>query len=190
VGVANPAGPYLLAASGWDPDTTLAATAAGASWTVLDRFPGQGAEVQVGTAPDGALPWVLAGRNGWDVDAGRAVAPTIWSSPDGADWASQQLPVGPPAVAEDPEDTVSVTAVTGLVRTDRGHVAVGAESRDGGGARHETWVSDDGVTWLQVPQADQPQYDYGPGLVASGPAGVVGISGSTVEGEQVAWMLR
>jgi hypothetical protein len=191
VGVANPSGPYLLAASGWDPDTALATTADGAAWSILDGFPGQGAEVIAGTAPDGDHdPWVLAGRSGWDIDAGRAGAPTIWSSPDGAGWESQQLPVGPPAVAEDPEDTVSVTAVTGLVLTDRGHVAVGAESREGGGARHETWVSDDGVTWLQVPQAERPQFDYGPRLVAEGPAGVVGISGSTADGEQIAWLLR
>ncbi|MDH5199037.1 MAG: hypothetical protein OEY20_17475, partial [Gemmatimonadota bacterium] len=113
VGVESASGRYLLAASGWQPDTTLATTSDGASWSVLDGFPGRGAEVFVGTAPAGdRSTWVLAGRNGWDVDAGRAGAPTIWSSSDGTSWKSQKLPVGPPAVAEDPEDTVSVTAVT------------------------------------------------------------------------------
>jgi hypothetical protein len=191
VGVESASGRYLLAASGWQPDTTLATTSDGASWSVLDGFPGRGAEVFVGTAPAGdRSTWVLAGRNGWDVDAGRAGAPTIWSSSDGTSWKSQKLPVGPPAVAEDPEDTVSVTAVTDLVLSDRGYVAVGAESREGGGARHETWVSDDGVAWTQLPQAERPQFDYGPRLVADGPAGVVGISGSRAAGEQVAWLLR
>lgn len=191
VGVANPSGPYLLAASGYELDTTLATTADGASWSVLDGFPGQGTEVFAGTAPEGDRnTWVLAGRSGWDIDAGRAGAPTIWSSSIGTSWQSQPLPAGPPAVAEDPEDTVSVTAVTDLVLSDRGYVAVGAESKEGGGARHETWVSDDGVSWTQLPQAERPQFDYGPRLVADGPAGVVGISGSTREGEQVAWLLR
>jgi hypothetical protein len=157
VGVESASGRYLLAASGWQPDTTLATTSDGASWSVLDGFPGRGAEVFVGTAPAGdRSTWVLAGRNGWDVDAGRAGAPTIWSSSDGTSWKSQKLPVGPPAVAEDPEDTVSVN----------------------------------GVAWTQLPQAERPQFDYGPRLVADGPAGVVGISGSRAAGEQVAWLLR
>ena len=83
-----------------------------------------------------------------------------------------------------------VSAVTSLALSERGYVAVGAVAAEYEGARHETWVSDDGVAWTQVPQGATPRFDYGPGVVAAGPAGVIGISGSEVEDEHVAWLLR
>ena len=65
VGVANPSGPYLLASSGYQPDTTLATTADGASWSVLDGFPGQGAEVLRGDGPSGRSQHLGARRKEW-----------------------------------------------------------------------------------------------------------------------------
>jgi hypothetical protein len=84
---------------------------------------------------------------------------------------------------------VTVTAVTSLVPSERGYVAVGADGT-ADGARHETWVSDDGGSWKKLPQPGRPRFDYGPGLVADGPAGVIGVSGSKAEDELVVWQLR
>ncbi len=82
------------------------------------------------------------------------------------------------------------TAVTSLLVSARGYGAVGAEGTTYDGVPHEPWVSDDGVSWPKVPQAATPRFDYGPGLVANGPADVIGISSSQGEGELVVWRLR
>lgn len=193
LGVASGSGDYLLAASERGDDrTTLGTTTAGEPWTVLDGFPGEGAEVVAGAAPlEGRTRWVLAGASGCDVDEGCGGGPTIWSSADGVDWTATVLPVGPGVAAAEPGDPpVQVAAVTSLVLSDRGFVAVGAEASWSEGARHETWVSEDGVSWEQLPGTGRPRFDYGPGLVADGPAGVIGISGSEAEDESVVWQLR
>jgi hypothetical protein len=79
-----------------------------------------------------------------------------------------------------------------LVLSERGYVSVGAEASSSEGARHETWVSDDGISWTQLGGTERPRFDYGPGLVADGPAGVVGISGSDAseEADVRVWQLR
>jgi hypothetical protein len=200
LGIASESGRYLLAASErGDPHLTLATRAAGESWSVLHGFPGEGAEVIAGAAPVGdRTRWVLAGRSGATVycedDAGAGCgvgAPTIWSSAGGVNWTAIVLPVGSGVAALEPGDPpVTVSAVTSLVLSDRGYVAVGAEGDPTEGSRHETWVSADGVSWTMLPGAGRPRFDYGPGLVADGPAGVIGISGSKAEDELVVWQLR
>lgn len=199
VRVGNDAERYLLAAGERGGDRAfLAARTDGGRWRVVRGFPGRRTDVVAGVAPTGGRgTWVLAGRSGRTYDCEGALGddcwgvPTVWSSADGVDWATTRPPVGRGVEPEDPEgdDPVQVTAVTSLALTDRGYVAVGAEGNPGVGARHETWVSDDGVTWTRLPQAGRPRFDHGPGLVAEGPAGLIGISGS--EGDElVVWQLR
>lgn len=195
-GVADAAGTSLLAASERGSSRTrLARKDRVGRWGGVDTFPGRRAEAIAGVAPQ--LPgtgWVLAGRVGlrWSCDDPDCWgAPAVWYSADGVEWTTTTLPIGPGAVPKDPEEDypVQVTAVTSLVRSERGYVAVGAEADRWVGARHETWVSDDGVSWTRLEQRDVPQFDHGPGLVADGPAGVIGISGSSDDG-LVAWELR
>ena len=186
LGVASGSDEYLLAAG-----TTVAAMTGGGSWRVLDGFPGSwGVEVVAGVGPaSGWTRWVLGGQTQCDGDA--CDGPTIWSSADGIDWTTTALPVGPAVIAEEADHSVTVRSVTSLALSGRGYVAVGVnETFLTEGARHETWVSDDGVSWQRLTSADRPLFDYGPGLVADGPAGVIGISGSANRHESVVWQLR
>ncbi len=191
--VTNGSGRYLLAASERGDDrTTLAQTADGRTWRVLKGFPGKGAEVFTGTAPAAdRTRWVLGGQSGCGED-GCGGGPTIWSSADRVRWTATVLPVGPGVPGVDPEMPVVVTTVTSLVLSERGYVAVGAEESWSEGARHETWVSDDGISWTRLAGTERPTFDYGPGLVADGPAGIIGISGSDASesADVTAWQLR
>lgn len=190
LGVASGSGQYVLAASErGGPGTTLAAMTDGGAWTVLSGFPGQGVEVLAGVAQAaGGTRWVLGGASSCDIGSGCDGGPTVWSSADVQDWTTTDLRTGPGVPGADPP--VAVSAVTSVTVSERGYVAVGAEASWTEGARHETWVSDDGVAWSLLPQASRPRFDYGPGLVANGPRGVIGISGSKADDEQVAWQLR
>jgi hypothetical protein len=195
-GIADVDGTLLLAASErGSSKARLARKLRVGRWNGVDTFPGRRAEVVAGAAPqEPGVGWVLAGRSGmrWSCDDPDCWgAPAVWYSADGVEWTTATLPIGPGAVPKDPEEDypVQVTAVTSLVRSERGYVAVGAEADPWVGARHETWVSVDGISWTRVPQLDVPRYDHGPGLVADGPAGVIGISGSR-DDELVVWHLR
>jgi hypothetical protein len=198
-GVAGAAGESLLAASSrCDGEaSTLALMTGGGAWRIARGFP-TGAEVITGAGPAGSgSRWVLGGLARDTTGCGEDEAddcgsstPTIWSSVDGADWTTVTLPAGRGVPSSDPElRAVQVTSVTSLVLSDRGYVAVGADADPSVGARHETWVSQDGAEWLQLRQPESPRFDYGPRLVADGPAGVIGISGSENEDEVVVWRL-
>ena len=189
--ISSGSGPYLLASNErGGSETTLAMTDDGKSWRVLKGFPGTGTEVFAGSAPAaGRTRWVLGGQSGCGED-GCGGGPTIWSSSDGERWTATVLPVGPGVSGADTDMPVVVTAVTSLVLSERGYVAVGVDASWSEGARHETWVSDEGVTWKELPGGDRSQFDFGPGLVAAGPGGVIGISGSRTAGESVVWQLR
>ena len=202
MGVGSGSGRSLLAASerGIN-DTTLASRPDGGSWRVLD-FPGTGAQVIAGVGPaDGRTRWVLGGQTydargcNPDVDGDDCgvTTPTIWSSANGVDWTATALAVHP-GVASGAETGAVVTAVNALAITERGYVAVGTAAFSlevaGDTAAHETWVSDDGVTWLLLPGAVRSVLDYGPGLVAAGPTGVIGISQTAAESESAVWALR
>ncbi len=202
VGISDASGMVLLAAAerGDDYTTTLASRDPGGSWQVLDGFPGAGSQVIAGTAPEGTRNrWVLGGlaydESGCDPDTDGdlcgTMTPTVWSSADGVAWTASALETGtavPPS--EEDELPLAVTAVESLARSGRGYVAVGTEANHWQGARHDTWVSDDGVTWTRLGQADPPTFDYGPGLVADGPAGVIGISATAKESRSAVWELR
>ncbi len=190
LGVANGSGQYLLAASErGGPGTTLAAMVDGGSWRVLDGFPGKGAEVTSGIGSNGVRPrWVLGGTSGCVVEEGCNGGPTIWTSTDGVAWTTTTLPTGAGVPGADPP--VVVSSVASLARSERGYVGVGVDGSWSEGARHETWVSDDSASWTLLPQTDRPRFDYGPGIVANGPHGVVGISASAKDKESIAWELR
>jgi hypothetical protein len=202
LGVGSDSGRSLLAASvrGTSFETTLATRANGGTWRVLRSFPGADALVIAGTAPSGERArWVLGGltydESGCnpdeDGDLCGVMSPTVWSSVDRSSWTTAVLSVGSPAPATEPdEEPLGVTAVASLVVSDRGYVAVGAASAWWQGARHETWVSGDGVSWKRLPQPDRPTFDFGPGLVAGGPAGVIGISATRAGDEATVWELR
>ena len=205
VGIASETGTQILAASEriwppWRTVTTVATAVEGGSWRVLGGFPGEGAQVVAGVAlTAGRSAWVLGGWSATSVHVAASyheapdewTVPTAWSSVDGVKWTLTVLPVGPGLPPTEPGDTgVQVTAVTSVALTERGYVAVGAYGTPHGGARHETWVSDDGATWSRLPQPATPRFDYGPGLVANGPAGVIGISGTKAHDELVVWQLR
>ncbi len=66
---------------------------------------------------------------------------------------------------------------------------VGVDASWSEGARHETWVGDDGVSRDELPGGERSQFEFGPGLVAAGPGGVIGISGSRTEGNSMLWEL-
>ena len=190
LGVANGSGQYLLAASErGGPGTTLAAMTEGGAWRVLDGFPGKGVEVASGVGSTGGrIGWVLGGASGCSTDLGCTGGPTIWASTNGVEWTATNLPTGGEVPGADPP--VVVSSVASLALSERGYVGVGVDGSESEGARHETWVSDDGVTWMLLPQTDRPQFDYGPGVVSNGPRGVIGISASANANEYVAWELR
>jgi len=180
VGIASETGTQILAASEriwppWRTVTTVAAAVEGGSWRVLGGWSATSVHVAASyhEAPD---EWTV---------------PTAWSSVDGVKWTATVLPVGPGLPPSEPGDIpVQVTAVTSLALAELGYVAVGAFGLNRTGARHETWVSDDGASWSRLPQPATPRFDYGPGLVANGPAGVIGISGTKAHDELVVWQLR
>jgi hypothetical protein len=154
--------------------------------------------VITGMGPAGAWRnWVLGGltydESSCSPDVGDLCGtetPTIWSSTDGLNWTASRLDVGSGVPASDPGGaTIQVSSVADIARSERGYVAVGAASGDLG-ARHETWVSADGAAWRRLPQPDRPTFDFGPGLVADGPAGVIGLSATRAGGETTAWELR
>jgi hypothetical protein len=201
VGLSDTQGRTLLAASERGPEyrTTLGLRLPGEPWVVIDTFPGAGAQVVSALqSTDRRTGWMLGGftydESGCDPrfegDLCGQSLPTIWTAVD-ATWSTVRLDVGVPIPGSDPEVTpLSVTTVTGIARSGEGYVAVGAAADGWLNARHETWISLDGVTWERLPQRDQQRLDFGPGIVAMGPAGVIGISKTRNEAESAAWELR
>jgi hypothetical protein len=170
--------------------TTVSTSPDGRVWTVSKGFPGRAVTVLAGVAPaHGTSRWVMAGSTMTDDITS---VPTVWSSKDLVHWKATRLAVHPGVAAGSETGTV-VGEVDALVVTERGYVAVGTafgqlETTDT--AAHETWVSDKGVTWTALKGTGRPVLDYGPGLLADGPAGVIGVSATGVEGEWAAWQLR
>jgi hypothetical protein len=195
VGIASASGRSLLAASERGGDgTTLSTREDGGSWTVLEDFPGQGVLVWAGVPPVGGMTrWVLGGGQG---PLEGPTVPVAWSSEDLVSWKATRLSVHPSSIPWS-EGGAVVTAVNALVVTERGYVAVGAAmdtglagAADASVASHETWVSDDAITWIQLPGAGRPMLDFGPGLLADGPAGVIGVGSTHTDGESAVWQLR
>jgi len=167
------------------PVMTLATSPDGRSWTTVDGFAGRGAEISAGVAPAGDLSrWVLVGASGiTEVNNRTASVPTVWTSEDRVAWTATVLPIvaglrgGP---------------VTSVVLTRAGYVAVGVNWDGEGKGQFWTRLSEDGLTWVELPPVGTPGADSDPPSVADGPAGVVGIGVSPTGsgGEAGIWQLR
>ncbi len=164
------------------PVMTLATSLDGRSWSIIDGFPGRDAEVGTGVAPMSgrSTRWVLAGASNFVDDF--TSTPTVWSSDDFVHWTATPLRT---------ESGSLVRSVSSVILASSGYVAVGAVW-DAAQADHETWVSDDGLTWVALRRSGAPGSSFGPGIVAAGPAGVIGIGPSPTDGEHTSgvWQLR
>lgn len=164
------------------PVATVATSRDGRTWMAVESFPGKDAEIHAGLAPsvaDGS-PWLLAGGSGFVDDS--TSTPTVWMSPDTISWTRTTLGTASGSL---------VSAVGSLVHSALGYVAVGA-SWNGADADHETWLSEDGSAWTSLPRIGALGADFGPGIVADGPAGAlgIGVSPTDSEHESVVWQLR
>jgi hypothetical protein len=121
-------------------------------------------------------PWLLVGSAGGSIPC----VPAVWTSRDGSSWTETPLPwrSGSAVMSAD-----RVAAAGGR------YVVVGAAT-GGETADHETWVSDDAVHWTELSGVGAIGADYGPGLVAAGPVGFVGVSAAGQEGASDVWRLR
>jgi hypothetical protein len=164
--------------------TTVATSPDGQVWTPVADVAGQGTDISGGVAPDGAHSrWVLVGGSGIGEDYSSAV-PTVWTSEDRVDWVATALPfVAGAGCAEDEEECGGAMA-TSVVDGRAGYVAAS------GGPL--TWLSQDGLAWVELPAVAAPGSHVGPWMVADGPAGVIGIGvGPTGgAGEPAVWQLR
>jgi hypothetical protein len=150
----------------------------GQKWMTLDKFPGAGANVDAGVppVPDRSSSWILAGKDS-------ASLPTVWTSADLAAWSTHSLPTASP----DAHGSLSAIAVTHL-----GYVALAklADGPDVLVGYHTSWVSADGIDWVQLATPGAVG-DDGPDVVADGQDGVIGISfGRNSNVGPVIWMLR
>jgi hypothetical protein len=153
--------------------TTLSVSADGQTWSSLDSFPGAGVNVGSGVAPSGsARRWVFTGES--DVASGSPTHKFIWSSEDLLNWTTTTF---------DASSCGSAGGIDDLVLTQSGYVAVGWSAENDAACR-ETWLSEDGAAWTPLPPVGMPDGADLPGLIADGPAGVIGIGGPTV------WQLR
>jgi hypothetical protein len=164
------------------PLATLATSTDGLAWNAIESFPGTGSQVLVGLpgAAGTSSPWILGGGSGITDDW--TSLPTVWTSDDLTDWTRKVLPTAAGSL---------VRAVDAMVRAPLGYVAVGA-SWNGSAADHETWLSADGATWTLLSRSGVPGSDFGPRIVAEGPAGVIGIGVDPDDSEHACavWRLR
>lgn len=164
--------------------TTLATSPDGQVWTPVDDVAGLGTDVRDGVAPDDEHGrWVLVGGSGIGEDYSSAV-PTAWTSDDGVAWLDTALPfVAGAGCAEDEEECGGALA-TSVVDGRAGYVAAS------GGPL--TWLSQDGLDWVELPAVAAPGSNVGPWVVADGPAGVIGVGVGPTDGDSVAtvWQLR
>ena len=173
------------------PVMTLATSPDGRSWTTVDGFAGEGTDITGGVAPDGVHSrWVLAGASGIGTDYSSSV-PTVWTSEDGVKWMATVLPTtDPPALPEEEPQEEHGRWPTSVELTRAGYVAVA--SGWWGAQPYAAWLSEDGVAWVELPPVATPEAKFGPGVVADGPAGVIGIGVSPTDPDQevAVWELR
>ena len=170
--------------------TTLATSPDGLTWISVADVPGPGTDIRGGVAPDGVRSrWVLVGGSGIGEDYSSSV-PTVWTSEDRVSWAAAALPFVAGAGCAEDEEECGGGIVTSVVLAQAGYVAVAAGWW--GAQPYDTWLSEDGLTWVELPPVAGPGASVGPGVVADGPAGVIGIGvGPTGSDEKAAvWQLR
>jgi len=170
------------------PTFTLATSPDGRTWTAIDGFDGKDVEVTAGLAPtaEPSSPWILAGASGF-ADENTSV-PTLWTSTDTSTWTATILPTPNGLIAT--PDGVLIRGVQSLVDGSIGYVAVAA-AWDGEQADQATWLSHDGLTWTAMEHSSSGSV-FGPGIVADGPAGVIGIGPDQTDPDHAVavWQLR
>jgi hypothetical protein len=175
------------------PTFTLATSPDGGAWTAIDGFDGKDVEVTAGLAPTAdSSRWILAGAGGI-VDEQTSV-PTVWTSTDTSAWTAINLPMPEGARVRSVQSIIELGVepdrrrVLGGALT--GYVAV-TSMWDGEQADQVTWVSRDGLTWTALAHP-WPGSVFGPGIVAEGPAGVIGIgpNPSATDQSVAVWQLR
>ena len=147
----------------------LRASADGATWTELGTFPG--ADVSITRVappiPGQRSTWVVAGTE-IHFDEGGGIGystPRIWTSSDLSTWTAADLEV--------PDGGRS--GIYGLTWSHDRLVAVSGEGL--------TWVSPDGSSWTLL--ADRRAV----GLIADGPAGIIGMPEPGWDGDEGIWLL-
>ncbi len=186
-GVADRAGRRLVwdvDVPGSEPVTRLWSSPDGRTWTAVAEFPGSPTLVRAGAVPFSGRTtrWVLGGTTVGHSDTGEpgfSQTPTIWTSRDLDHWTVRSLPLPAGVVA---------AQVDALALTRHGYVAVGApiEAGEAGGEGFDgaTWLSQDGLTWVQLPTIAAPA------VIADGPAGVLGIGRGTDDQPAIVWVLE
>ncbi len=162
------------------PTFTLATSPDGRTWTAIDGFDGKDVEVTAGLAPTAdSSRWILAGASGI-VDEGTSI-PTIWTSTDTSEWTATMLPT--------PTGSL-VQGVQSMIHASLGYVAV-TSFWNGEQANQATWLSHDGLTWTAMAHP-WPGSVFAPGIVADGPAGVIGIGPNPADTDHsvAVWQLR
>jgi hypothetical protein len=112
--------------------------------------------------PDAPRLWALGGL----VQADGSIA--VWTSPDLVDWTATRL-------AENPYEDGTPSGVTDLAATPLGLIAVDVQEQG-------VWLTRDGVAWEAV---DSPRI----AVVASGPAGVIGVDDPDDGTDATVWRL-
>lgn len=99
---------------------------------------------------------------------------TVWTSEDRDSWTATVLPTvaGSSGCAVD-EEECGGRSVTSVTVATAGYVA--AAGAWWGEQASATWLSEDGLAWVELPPVATPGSHVGPCVVADGPAGVIGI---------------
>jgi hypothetical protein len=147
----------------------LRTSADGATWTELGTFPGADFSITrvAPPIPGQRSTWVVAGTEiDFDVVGGiGSQIPRIWTSSDLSTWTAADL-------------QVPVDGRSGIIGLTWSHDRLVAVSGDGW-----TWVSPDGSSWTLL--ADRRAV----GLIADGPAGIIGMPEPGWDGDEGIWLL-
>ena len=147
----------------------LRTSAGGATWTELGTFPGANVSITrvAPPIPGQRSTWVVAGTE-IHFDEGGGIGsstPRIWTSSDLSTWTAADLEV--------PDGARS--GIYGLAWSHDRLVAVDAQGL--------TWVSPDGSAWTLLTGSRAV------GLVADGPAGIIGMPEPGWDGDEGIWLL-
>lgn len=107
----------------------------------------------------------------------------VGTSQDRVSWTATALPIV--ATSADGQTSYGTGRGSSVVLTRAGYIAVGTKDMDAGvESDHWTSLSEDGLTWVELPPVGTPGADSDPASVADGPAGVIGIGTSPTDPDQ------
>ena len=155
-------------------NVTLSSTEDGVAWSEIPAFDGTDGIVRFALAPQGidGGPWLLAGAR--FINDAQVIV--WWRSDDLVTWQSgPMIPRGEP-----------MQALFAVAREGGGFIALGSEDADSHPGRPSTWLSEDGMTWINAAEERGRAPMDGPMWLAHGPAGLIGIG--TTEDGSTAWL--